>query len=282
MGARIVRFFLRLSVFLAIFAAVLVMIQDFMILPSLAGSLIANRDGIPPTQTPDGVRSFFLEAPDKTKIEIWELESTSASKQAAIVFHGNAGTVDTFFFVQRWLKQLGITSYGFEYRGIGRSSGWPSEKGFYSDTDRLIEYLGEEKGYHPESLILVGISLGTGLATYAAEKYPVNSLVLFSPFSSLTQIVREGPYRPLLPFVKYKFPNVERFKNLKAHCLIMAHGKKDNTIPFSHFETLAQVDQGERQVYLFASENADHGYLFSLTADAVGAAIQNCMASAES
>src|SRR5690606_31161327 len=129
--------------------------------------LIALFSGGERTSLPPGVESVFVKTPDEKQLEVWRL-AVAESRYVAIVFHGNAGDVENFFVFQQYLQTLGITSYGFDYRGFGKSSGWPSEEGLYIGSDTVIDYVLDKEGVDPDSLILVGVSIGSGPASYSA------------------------------------------------------------------------------------------------------------------
>jgi uncharacterized protein len=261
-------------------SAFFVITQDFHIFPGLYRSMLLNYRNTPPR----GIEVFTAVAKDGHAVEVWRLRAEGAPKRAALLFHGNAEHLTRFVQVQRWLASLGITTYSVEYRGYGgRASGWPSENGFYLDADAAAELLQKEEAIDPKEMIIFGSSIGTGTAAYAAQKYNAGTLVLLSPYSSLTELVQEVPFfGGLARFVKYRFPTGEYLKNLDDTCVVAAHGKKDSTIPFHHSERLKESYGGNSTFTLIESEEAGHNDLLVQTLDRIAREMEACAGSQNS
>ncbi len=217
-----------------------VVTQDFHIFPGAGFALFSSVDE-QNNSLPSGVESIFVETADAERLEVWRYpavdtpDSKTSTAMVAVVFHGNAADVRNFFPYQKYFHSIGVTSYGFDYRGFGKSSGWPSESGIYQDSDAVISYVLEREDIEADQLLILGNSIGTGPATYAAEKFKARGLVLLSPFESLKQLVKEMPLIGYLhPLLWYTLPVVDRVKRFAETCLIVAHGQKDTVIPFAH------------------------------------------------
>ena len=175
---------------------------------------------------PYGVTSETIITSDNEVLETWyypakldaETENEEESeKQAskkpevdvshtplAIIFHGNAESVESTFQLQSWLSKLGISSLSYDYRGFGLSTGWPSDAGLKRDVIAVIKHASKKYDLKQRKVILLGQSIGTGLASYATKFIPDASLVLLSPYTSLEQVVSE---MPLIGYLKqFLFP----------------------------------------------------------------------------
>ncbi|RMD86311.1 MAG: alpha/beta fold hydrolase [Candidatus Dadabacteria bacterium] len=250
-------FALKFALIIIALLALLVVTQDAQIFPVAVTSLIKQK-GKRHSPLPKDIKSVFLESGD-SKIEIWKFSpSSSKSRKIAILIHGNGDTVDTFYHVQEMFASIGISSYSFDFKGYGHSSGWPSEWGVYEDSEAVLEYVTKEEGISPEDLVIVGYSLGSSAAARLAQKYGANTLILYAPFTSLKDVVRDRPFlRILKPFVRYEFPTIRYVSGLTKTRLIIAHGEKDTVVPFHHSLDLVRSYKGEtiHTVYL---PNADH------------------------
>ncbi len=91
--------------------------------------------------------------------------------------------------------------------------------------------------FEKRDIIIMGRSIGSGPATHLAQKYECGGLILISPFKSLKCVARDnfGGFGSL--FVKQRFDNGEKIKNVKCPCLFI-HGKEDTLIPFEHSKFL--------------------------------------------
>jgi pimeloyl-ACP methyl ester carboxylesterase len=70
------------------------------------------------------------------------------------------------------------------YRGYGGSSGAPSEPALHADALKLFDKIHAE---HP-NVVVVGRSLGSGIAVRLATQRPVSRLVLVTPYDSLQDL----------------------------------------------------------------------------------------------
>jgi pimeloyl-ACP methyl ester carboxylesterase len=77
----------------------------------------------------------------------------------------------------------------FHYRGYAPSSGRPSAQALLSDSLVVFDYLRQALAHEP--IVLVGLSIGSGVAAYLARHRPVAVLVLVTPFDSLETLARD-------------------------------------------------------------------------------------------
>lgn len=248
--------------------------QDFHIFPGLYSGLFASKSINPPSE----VEAFKISSADGHSVPVWRVKGSPGPRsKVALLFHGNAETLQSFSHVQTWLKSLGVTSYALEYRGYSGTSGWPSELGFRLDGEAAFEFLLREEKLKPDEILVLGSSIGTGPAAYVAQKYSAGALVLLAPYTSLTDLIKEMPLLGLLaPFMWYQFPTKQYISELSNTCLVLTHGKNDSTIPFHHSEQLKKLYNGTGSITFVASETAGHNNLLYWTRKELGKAINNC------
>jgi acetyl esterase/lipase len=235
-----------------------VLTQDLQIFPGVVRGL-ATTKGEKRTSLPPYVRSSYITAADGESLEVWRVAADKSDGPLALVFHGNAESVESTFHIQKWLRAKGISSYSIDYRGYGRSTGWPSEAGMYLDTDALVALVQSENDLTSRKLIVWGHSIGSGFAAYAATKTSSHALVLLSPYSSLRQVIREVPvFGFLAPLAWYEVP-VSRFvAETKTKCLIALHGANDSTILPAHSEKIISVAPHEVRAKRLLIASAAH------------------------
>lgn len=257
--------------------AVIVLTQDIQIFPGVLSGLFYQE---PPTfDLPPGVERVMIDTADGKQIDAWRLapDVVREPTNVAIVFHGNGGTVRNFFGMQRWLAEQGIISYGFDYRGFGNSSGWPSEQGIYNDSDAVLQYALKREGVLPKAIIPVGISIGTAAAARVAANVNADFLVLFSPYASLPDLVRKHSMLFFLsPFLWYEFPTRKYVERLENTCLIVASGGLDNLIPETQTDAVVAAYRGHAPVFHIREAEASHNYVFNLTKDKVREKLSDC------
>jgi pimeloyl-ACP methyl ester carboxylesterase len=99
--------------------------------------------------------------------------------------HGNAGNIINRLENLIELHRTGLSVYLFDYRGYGRSSGKPSERGLYHDALAAHDYLTQARGIRPGRLVLFGRSLGAAVAGELASRRAAAGLILESSFPSV-------------------------------------------------------------------------------------------------
>lgn len=267
-------FFYRAAIATIVVSAVFILTQDIQVFPGTIGSLLGN-----PPIAPKDVEEILLPTHDGERIVVWRVEATTPKrKQVVFILHGNAETVANALYVQRWLQSLGFTSYALDYRGFGKSSGWPSERGIYIDADATIKLILRREQIIPTNLIVLGNSIGAGPAAYVAAKYKSGTLVLIAPYTSLTNVVSEIPLLGYLsPFLWTSFPTKEFIGKLSDTCVVAAHGRNDSTIPYHHSLELKNSYKGARSYVLLSSDVAGHNDIFASVYENVGKAIDDCL-----
>lgn len=264
---RIVLASLALSVFF-------VATQELQIFPGLIGSHLSTASDAPP----NGIEPLTAVSSDGAPVVIWRMTATGKPKRVALLFHGNGERLATFVRTQRWLASIGITSYSVEYRGYsGWGSGWPSEKRLYADGEAAFELMRKTEGIEPGDAIVLGNSIGTGIASHVATKFHPRVLVLLSPYTSLPEVAREQPLMGLLsPFLWYRFPTLNNITTLRETCVVAAHGNNDTVIPFHHSIHLRDAYQGSRTFRLLESPEAGHNDILAYTRERISVAISEC------
>lgn len=159
----------------------------------------------------------------------------SEGEQAPLIlyFGGNADDAREFVRVTRPLNGYNIMT--LNYRGYVDSSGQPSEKALYADALAQYDAFGQGK-----DVIVVGRSLGTGIATYVASQRAVKGLVLITPYDSILSMAQQRyPYFPIDMLLKHPFEAVKYIQSVKAPISIF-EVEKDATIPRFHLEKLME------------------------------------------
>lgn len=185
--------------------------------------------------------------------------------KVAVFFHGNAESAAQNLPLAAALADGGIDAVLAEYRGYGGQPGRPDEAGLYADGRALLGAV-SGSGVTPERLVLVGRSLGTGVAVEMALRTPPSLLVLVSPYTSLPDLGRSlvGPLAPLV--VPDRFDNLGKIGRLTCPVVIL-HGTRDEVVPFRMGTALARAGKGVRLVPL---EERTHNDIPDLPALLIG------------
>ena len=131
----------------------------------------------------------------------------------------------------------GDSVYALHYRGYGRSSGSASEQALVADALMLFDLLSSR---HPE-MVLVGRSLGSGVAIQVAAQRPLKRLVLVTPFNSLVDVAAAHfPYFPVRLLLEDRFESHNYAPNLRVATTIIA-ASDDRIIPAWSTQKLAEA-----------------------------------------
>ncbi|MGA2188675.1 MAG: alpha/beta fold hydrolase [Steroidobacteraceae bacterium] len=152
---------------------------------------------------------------------------------AVIYFGGNAEDVS------RSLPTLeaafpGRALYALNYRGYGGSTGKPSEAALISDALALFDRVHAD---HPH-IVMIGRSLGSGVAVHVASARPVERLVLVTPYDSLLEIAAaQFPFFPVRWLLIDRFESWRYAAGVTAPTLLIA-AENDDVIPRASTESL--------------------------------------------
>jgi len=207
----------------------------------------------PPATYADSPEILKLHTPDGVTLAARYLPNPSA-RYTLIYFHGNAEDLGRLEPTLRELHdRLGVSVFGWDYRGYGLSGGKPGEAATLRDAYTVLAYVTGTLGVPPERIILYGSSVGSGPAVEAAASHRVGGLILRSAFTSAFRVMTQVR---ILPFDK--FNNLGKLPRVTCPVLVI-HGTADETIPFSHALKLYAAAPGPK--YRLWVEGAGHNDL---------------------
>ena len=170
---------------------------------------------------------FNVTTADK-KILSGLLFKADSSKGLIFYLHGNAGALNSWGEAAKTYTNLHYDVFMLDYRGYGKSDGAiTSQKQLFQDVQTAYNEL--KKRYSENKIIVLGYSLGTGLATELASTNNPELLILQAPYYSFTDLMKH--YYPIIPafILKYKFPTNKYIKNCTMPIKVF-HGDKDDVI----------------------------------------------------
>ncbi len=217
-------------------------------------------DGIP-------YEEVFIKTPDKQTLHgyffpavIDGIKPVSCNK-VVLYLHGNGQNVSTWYMAAAELQaNIPVNILLVDYRGYGKSTGFPSINGVNIDAHSMYQYL-VQRGFNPENISIYGRSIGGAIGLELAGRERIKSIVVQSSFSSLKDIAKE--VYPILPDFLIKnnsWNSIETIKILKCPVLI-SHGDKDDMIPVHHAYKLYDAANEPKKLVILNS--ADHNDLSS-------------------
>jgi uncharacterized protein len=178
-----------------------------------------------------------ITAADRAELHGWYVPA-AAGAPAVLLCHGNAGNISHRLDWLRIFHDMGLAVLMFDYRGYGRSSGRPTERGTYLDARAAWDYLTGTKGLAPNRIVIVGESLGGSIAAHLAKDVTAGALLLVSTFTSAPDLASNVYwYLPVRLLARFQYPTVADVVHVRAPTLVV-HSRDDEIIPFSHAEML--------------------------------------------
>lgn len=172
----------------------------------------------------------FLDREDGARLHAIHFKAP-ASCGVVLYFHGNTGSIRRWGrFAQRF-QRMGYDVLMPDPRGYGKSKGALSEAALIADAHAWYACLASERAEN--EIVVLGRSLGSGLATPVAAGNSPRMLILETPFANLYDVARN--YLPILPYrilLRYSFRNDRAMKRMGCPVYIL-HGKYDAVVPYS-------------------------------------------------
>lgn len=172
----------------------------------------------------------FIKGTDGTPLHALLFKADS-TKGLIFYLHGNAGSLNTWGVVANRYTALGYDVLMLDYRGYGKSEGRiRSEQQLFDDAQ--IAYNEAKKEYKEDNTVIIGYSIGTGIAAKLASENHPRRIILQAPYYSLTDMMkRRYPFIPTF-LLKYGLQTVTYLKQCAAPVALF-HGDADEVIPYT-------------------------------------------------
>ena len=179
-----------------------------------------------PQPTAPGIQARYAEHEIRlqhgdTTLTGWFFKGRIDADQPLIVYYGgNAEDVSLNFSD---MDRFPVQSFVFmNYRGYGQSQGRPSEKALLADAVFILDHLIETEAIAPAHVVLMGRSLGSGVAVHVAAQRAVGGLILVTPFDSLVNVARAHyPIFPVGWLLRHRFDSASLAPDIAAPALFL-------------------------------------------------------------
>jgi pimeloyl-ACP methyl ester carboxylesterase len=183
---------------------------------------------------PDDVHEGWVEVPG-ARLNTLHLRLPQPD---GVVFylHGNAGNLQSWFFNVDVYRRLNMDLFMLDYRGYGKSSG-SVESQAQLEADVRAAWDAVAPAYAGRRRVILGRSLGSGLAAMLAAEVQPEQTVLVSAYESLQVLTAE--IYPWVPgaLLRYPLRTDEALPRVRGPVLLV-HGERDTVIPAAHSQRL--------------------------------------------
>jgi uncharacterized protein len=179
----------------------------------------------------------------------WRSEGSEIAPQNIwLLFGGNGDVALTWLGLVRAFPKSRAGYLLIDYPGYGICQGRPNPQTILENSECALQTLLQNQGWKsgPETLCILGHSLGGAAALQFAAKHTVRKIVLISTFTSMDEVVRAQIHTPLGRLLRHRFDNVAALKAIFTHPevpeICIFHGQADEIIPVKMGRALAQLD----------------------------------------
>ena len=181
-------------------------------------------------------------------LEGWWVENAWATTPAVILYFG--GNAEDVLYTASVASNIDARAVVVvNYRGYGGSTGEPSQKALYDDGLAIYDYA-IKRGVPAEHIVVMGRSLGSGVASMLAGARPVRAAILITPFDSLAAVAAgHYPFLPVRLLLRHPFPSADWARRTHAPALFLA-ADSDTVVPATHAQKLFQLWAGPKQIHV--------------------------------
>jgi pimeloyl-ACP methyl ester carboxylesterase len=186
----------------------------------------------------------------------WLLQSPPANAKHPVIiyFGGNAEEVSQLAFAFNQFADWSLVL--MNYRGYGQSEGHPSEQALFKDALTLYDTLIQRSDIDINHIVVMGRSLGTGVAVHLAAHRRLKGVILISPYDSITSIAQHHyPFLPITTFLQHPFNSIALAPQIQLPMLAIIAGQ-DTIIPTENSYRLLEKWGGTYQIQRI--EQANH------------------------
>lgn len=175
-----------------------------------------------------------------------------------IYFGGNAEEVSHLSEYKNYFPNTVIVL--MNYRSFGLSQGVISEQTMFSDALEVYDKLVTNPEVDANNVIVIGRSIGTGVATYLSSQRKTNATVLITPYENMIDVAFEKyPFVPIILLIKHRFESDMYAPKISSPMLALISAN-DQVIPKHHAYKLKEAWKGKTEAL---EVNEDHNSIMN-------------------
>ena len=225
-------------------------------------SIIFHPGSLSPDHTYDYEFSFeerLFEMEDGTQIHAILAKTTDSLKGLVIYYHGNAGTNQTSPEKFDLFMDLGYDVLYPDYRGFGKSGGeLVNEESLVGDMKHIYSEMTKE--YAEKNIVIVGYSLGSGVAAQVAAVNDPKMVMIWAPYYSMVDM--KNMRYPFLPDFLVRFPlRTDRALTLVDEPVYIFYAGDDEVLPIDRSIKLTEFLDGNDEYLILDGQG--HNRIFN-------------------
>jgi len=197
----------------------------------------------------------------------WFKHNTNNTPAPLIIFFGgNAqSSAETLWYLKDDVARY-YEGYNFlmmDYPGYGLSTGRPNDRRMFASALTIYDYIINREDVDENNIVVMGNSIGSGVAVHLAAKREINGLILIAPYDrglSLYNSVLNIFHGPLTILARYKFDAATYAKEVDVAPLIIA-SYDDEIINYQLSKNLAE--HFDNIYKLFMLNNFGHNHMLT-------------------
>jgi pimeloyl-ACP methyl ester carboxylesterase len=183
----------------------------------------------------------------------WWRPAEGKAVGTVLITHGNASTaVGREYIAQPLQSARPLDVFVLEYPGFADRPGEPTEASLLGAATEGFVLLTNRPG----PLLLVGESLGTGVAAYLAGQFPgrVAGVCLLAPYTRLSDVgAAQFPWLPVRLLLRDRYPSAEHLRAFHGPLAVLV-GEADSTVPAELGRRLHAGYDGPKRLWSFPGQ----------------------------
>ena len=186
---------------------------------------------------PEKNKEINIPITENSNLNIVQFFSTdTVTKGVVLYFHGNKKNISWYAKYPPFFTKHGYEVWLIDYPGFGKSTGKLTEQTLYDWANYMYNFA--RTRFSPDSIIIYGKSMGTGIATHLASLQPCKKLILETPYYDYPSVIKH--YLPIYPIewmLHYKIPTHDYIEKVKAPITIF-QGTDDRLVTYNNAKRL--------------------------------------------
>ena len=181
-----------------------------------------------------------VRAPDGAVLRGWEHPGNAFAEKTdcklVVYFGGNNEELSSYPAENG--ARFACPQWYVNYRGFGESDGAPSATALREDALLVVDAAAKKLNISAEDICVIGRSLGSHMAAYAAANRPLKKLIMVTPFDSVLNVAkRRYPIFPVETLLRHQFDTLAETPDIAVPTLFLL-ADSDSVVPLPHSENL--------------------------------------------